>query len=189
MRGRMVSFFLLSIGIVLLLIYYFTLDPKYIVALYLFIAVGCVISLFIIIRLLLWSTHVSRRLRTKAYVSVALIFMNAPMAYFALLISEHLQNTLRITLVNTLPEPVSNLKILGCEEIEIPSLSPNERREVSVTLSQKCSITITYLFKGHSKSERSVSNLGPGMGCMTTHYIDGKNKSNLRTSWDELQLD
>ena len=76
-----------------------------------------------------------------------------------------------ITLVNNNTTSITNIRMEGCENLEIKNLEPKENHTVWIDVSRDCQLNILYDMNNERKIENVIGYVSPGMGKRTTYEI------------------
>ncbi|HWY38491.1 MAG TPA: hypothetical protein VNY73_08030 [Bacteroidia bacterium] len=90
-----------------------------------------------------------------------------------------LLNTMRVTLVNSTSDELTDIKITGCETNYIDKLQLGESKTIWVKITGDCSINIDYLANGQRKEENVAGYVTNDMGQKITYRIGGVNNEHF----------
>ena len=81
------------------------------------------------------------------------MLLNIPVVILYCWLGLTLENTVRITFINSTGTEIKDLKIDGCEEKYIQKLSSGQNKTVWVSIPHDCEVNITYQLNGQTKQE------------------------------------
>lgn len=160
----------LVIGALLYAIYYQTSANFFIYLEYAFIFIAGAINFILLLRIF---NHVKKhkRNRTSLLVTSGVIILSlvGTLVFFRFMMN--LQDTMRIKFINVSSSNLTSLKVVGCEKKFIDQLKPGRSRTVWIRISRICSISISYIQNGVTKTEVVSAYIEPSNGSKLTFSL------------------
>lgn len=117
----------------------------------------------------------------KMLLSVGIVLLNVPAMLFYAWLALALMDTARITFTNATPHELTNIKLNGCEEIEMDNLQPGESETIWIDIPTDCTVNLVYNSVSDTLHTVSVEGyLTPGMGGSRNYNIGGFNDPDER---------
>jgi hypothetical protein len=89
-------------------------------------------------------------------------------SYLAIVLSHYA----RITLINTTPNTITDIQMVGCEDKIINKLEKEDNKTLWMRISEDCAIDITYISKGTQNKDNIIEYISPGMGIKQEYRIE-----------------
>ena len=166
------------IGILIFGLYFHTSSFKFISIGLGFIFIAGIVNIVILFSILAKSESDPKN-RRGLRKTAGLMLINLPITIIFIWLAMILIGNMRITFINSTPNTLTDINIIGCEMKHIPELEPNESETVWIGITGDCSITLEYLENGKLKRETVATYVTSGMGQKANHKIDGENKDLL----------
>jgi uncharacterized membrane protein len=157
-------------GALILGLYYFTAKDSSLFIGYIYILTAALINLALLARILL-KAFVAKPQERKLYYTVGIMLLNIPAALLMFWFVNILLSTMRVTVINSTSQDISEITIEGCEKRNINSIEAGESKTVWIKIPGDCGIYMSYK-QGIDYKKESVSGyLSGGMGGKMTHNI------------------
>lgn len=159
------------IGSLIFGIYYVTSAAEWLFVGYGFILLAALVNVLVLAKVLLEFYNDKQR-NIGLLKTAGLMLLNIPImllyCWFALI----LLNTKRVTFVNTTPNTLTNLKVVGCDEGHMMErLEAGKSETIWIGIDGDCSIFLEYQMNGQEKREMVVGYTTPSDGGIVAHRI------------------
>lgn len=157
-------------GTAIFIWFWFTMNPNALFLGYFYIALTVIGNLGLLVVMLVRSLHDDQS-RFKLLSSGALMFLNIPIMFIYIGLADMVLNRLRVTLVNTTSRELKEIRLHGCEELEVTNLTPGESRNIWIYIPHDCRVEMEYQINGKKKNEEIIGYTTPNMGAILTYEI------------------
>jgi hypothetical protein len=162
------------IGTVIFGFYFLTSNSGLLFFGFAYIVLAVLFNLGVLFFLFIRSNKENKLLKTCAF-----MLLNIPVTLLYCWGSIILLNTMRVTLVNSTSDELTDIKITGCETNYIDKLQLGESKTIWVKITGDCSINIDYLANGQRKEENVAGYVTNDMGQKITYRIGGVNNEHF----------
>lgn len=159
------------IGSLIFGIYYVTSGAEWLFLGYGFILLAALVNVIVLGKVLL-EFYNDRKRNIGLLKTAGTMLLNIPFmllyCWFALI----LLNTKRVTFVNTTPNTLTNLRVVGCDEGHLMErLEAGKSKTIWIGIDGDCSIFLEYQMNGQDKSEMVTGYVTFSMGDVQEHKI------------------
>lgn len=162
------------IGTLFLMTFYFSSYTGVAISAYAYIITAGIFNIVIILVLAFKAT--TDKENRKGYLKTfGIMLINIPVVvlyfYFVLV----LINTMRVEIINETSRPITQIKLLGCEQKTIENLEINESVTSWVAINRDCSIQIEYNIDGKMETRSVYGYVTTSMGQKIRYRIGSQN--------------
>jgi hypothetical protein len=158
------------LGTAIFAFYYFTAVDEALFLGYFYIIAAGIFNLVVRVRLLINAAKDETGKR-KYILTCLLMLANIPVAVMYILITLSLLNTIRITIVNQTGQPLSAVRISGCEEQVIAHMEVDESKTLYLDIPGDCAVLLEYQLGNKLIQEDMIGYVTHNMGVKLTYTI------------------
>ncbi|HLP13779.1 MAG TPA: hypothetical protein VK177_17730 [Flavobacteriales bacterium] len=149
---------------------YFSMNSEALFFGYIYVAFTVVLNLGLLVVMLVRSLGDEEN-KSKLQKRGLLILVNIPIMFIYLGLTVMLLNRLRITITNSTPKEITQVKLHGCEDLSVENIKPGDSKNVWVYIPGDCSVEIEYNINGQVKTDMVAGYVTQSMGTVISYDI------------------
>jgi hypothetical protein len=157
-------------GTLIFIWFWFTMSSNALFLGYGYIALTVIGNIGLLVVMLVRSLHDDEN-RSRLLSAGARMFLNIPLMFVYIGLANMLLNRVRVTFVNTTPNELTEIRLHGCEELELSNIASGDSKNVWIYIPHDCSVEMEYKINGKKKEVPIWGYASPDLEQILTYEI------------------